>query len=82
MGTGMAAGQGLVPIIRCGLERLLRVEIAGFGPVWGSTGGPAGFQLWSLSHQGPSSACFGYVTEPIAFLVLGPDPGHPLLRVL
>lgn len=51
MGTGMAAGQGLVPIIRWGLERLLRVESTEFGPIWGSAGGPAGFQLWSLSHQ-------------------------------
>lgn len=54
-------------------------ESAEFHSIWGSTGGPVGFQLWSLSHRGLWLGCFGYVAERRAFLVLGHDRGHPHL---
>lgn len=41
VGMGMEASQGLVPIIKWGLERLLRVKSRlQFGCIWGSVGGP------------------------------------------
>lgn len=69
VGMGMEASQGLVPIIKWGLERLLRVKSRlQFGCIWGSVGGP-----WS---SGTWPGCFWHVAEPRAPLALAPDPGH------
>lgn len=50
-GHEMAAVQDLVPIMRWGLERLLRVESSEFGPIWGQRGWPC-----LLPAVGPESS--------------------------
>ena len=47
------------------MARTLRQSLGGdwkesteFGPIWGSVGGPAHFQLWGLSHQRPGQGAW------------------------
>ena len=56
------------------MARTLRQSLGGdwkesteFGPIWGSVGGPAHFQLWGLSHQRPWPGCLDVWPNPESF---------------
>lgn len=76
MGTGWQLARALCPSLGGDWK-----ESTGFGPIWGSAGGPACFQLPAVELESSEALArgFAHVAKPRAFLVPAPDRGHPHL---